>query len=207
MPKRSISLALLCLTSTLAMPTLSEGITIIDPNKQNKSASPAARDTEHFEVGAYTGMLSVENFNTNPSYGVSLKYYFNEKVYIEGNIGSSQTKQSNGEQGDTLNPDRDFSYITASGAYQIFKGRAFWGKKRKYNAGLYVVGGLEQVDFAEDTETGVVIGLSYKALLTDSMSFNVDFRDHIVNQELERVNGPTSLSHNIELTAGLSFFF
>lgn len=207
MPKRHSSLALLCLTSILASSSFGQGITIIDPNKKTKSASPAARDTEHFEIGAYTGMLSVEDFNTNPVFGIALRYYVNEKAYIEGNIGSSETKRANSEDGLDFNPERDFSYVTVAGGYQILKGRAFWGKKRKYNSGLYLVGGLEQVDFADNSETGAVIGVSYKTLLTDAFTFNIDFRDHIVNQKLENVSNDSKMTHNIELAIGFNLFF
>lgn len=213
MSKLSTSFAALCLSTFISTTVHSQeaksSIKVIDPNKKTATASTAALDTEHFEVGFHVGMLSVEDFNTNPVVGASLRFYFNEKIFVEGSYGTSETKASNTESSTNQNfiADRDFSYLGVSAGYQILKGRSFWGKKRKYNTGLYLIAGLEQVDFAEETETGLVLGVSYKTTLTDWLSLNLDFKDHIVNRNIPNIVDEDKTTHNTEITIGLSTFF
>jgi len=201
----------LCCVYFSALPPLASAaqnekppIKVIDPDKKVTSANPAALDTEHFELGLFTGLLSVEDFNTNPVIGASLRYYLNEKFLIEGSIGTSETKRANTEGNQDFNPERDFSYFSVSAGYQFVKGRSFWGKKRKYNTGLYVLGGLEQVDFADESNTGIVIGVSYKTILTDYLTINLDFKDHIVKRDFI---GDDKMTQNIEISFGVNTIF
>ncbi len=202
--------AISCLFSTSVFAeTAKPGIRVIEPDKKTASANPAALDTEHFEIGFNLGLLSVEDFNTNTMKRVSLKYYFSERVFVEGAYGASETERSGVEESDGLNfvADRDFKYLSISGGYQALKGRAFWGKRRKYNSSLYLIGGLENVDFAGDTETGLVLGVSYKTTLTDWFSINLDFKDHIVNRNIENIVDSDKLTHNTEISIGFNTFF
>ncbi len=202
--------ALLCLFSTTVLAENAKpGIRVIDPDKKTASANPAALDTEHFEIGFNLGLLSVSDFNTNPMKRISLKYYFSEQLFLESAYGVSETERSGVEESDGLNfvADRDFKFLSVSGGYQVLKGRAFWGKRRKYNSSLYLIGGLEKVDFAGDTETGLVLGVSYKTTLTDWFSINLDFKDHIVNRNIENIVDSDKLTHNTEISIGLNTFF
>ncbi|MFL0799320.1 MAG: outer membrane beta-barrel domain-containing protein [Agarilytica sp.] len=202
--------ALLCVFSTSAQGDPSKpSIRVIDPDKKTTSANPAALDTEHFEIGFNAGLLSVEDFNTNTMKRFSFKYYFNEKVFVEAALGSAKTKPSGVEVSDGLNfiSDRKFKYTSVSGGYQVLKGRAFWGNRRKYNSGLYLIGGLEKVDFASNSETGLVIGVSYKTTLTDWFSINLDFKDHIVNRNITNIVDSEKLTHNSEISIGFNTFF
>ncbi len=200
-------LAFTCSTGVFAQS--GRGINVIEPETPKERATTAALDTEHFEVGMHVGLLSVQDFNTNPVYGLSLRYYFNEKVFIEGSTGTSETKQNNIEAIDQQNfiPDRDFTYTSVGAGYRILQGRAFWGKKRKYNAGLYLQAGVETVDFAENKETGLVFTLSHKTVLTDWLTINLDFKDHIFSRTIEQVSDDSELTHNTEISVGLSTIF
>jgi len=179
-------------------------IKVIDPDKKIASANPAALDTEHFELGVYTGLLAVEDFNTNPVLGISLRYYFNEKYLIDGSFGTSETERANTEGNQDFNPERDFQYFSLSGGYQLLKGRSFRGKKRKYNTGIYLLGGIEQVDFADNSNTGLVIGVSYKTILTDWLTVNLDFKNHIVNRDFIEDD---KMTQNTEFAIGFSTLF
>lgn len=192
----------LCPLATLAQS--SPGIKVIDPDKKVPTANAAALDTEHFEVGFYTGLLSVEDFNTNPVFGAALRYYVSEKFFIEGNVGSSSTRRANAEGDLDFNPERDMTYLGMIAGYQVLKGRSFWGKKRKYNTGFYLLGGVEQVDFAEDSNVGGVIGISYKTILTDWLTINLDFKDHFVNRNFL---DEEKMTHNTEITFGINTIF
>ena len=64
-----------------------------EPSEQARSSirrSSAARssarsiDTEDFELGAYVGMLSIEDFESNVVYGARLAYHLTEDFFLEG---------------------------------------------------------------------------------------------------------------------------
>lgn len=179
-------------------------IKVIDPDKRVASANPAALDTEHFEAGVYTGFLSVEDFNTNPLWGFSARYYFNQKLLIEASIATSETERANPEGTLDFNPERDFSYVSISAGYQLLKGRSFWGKKRKFNSGLYALAGVEQVDFADESNTGLLLGISYKTVLTDWLTINLDFKNHIVERNFV---GDDKVTQNTEFAIGINTIF
>ncbi len=211
-PLRLKPLSVACLALICASNAYSQGgrgINVIEPETPKERATSAALDTEHFEVGVHVGLLSVQDFNSNPVYGLSLRYYFNEKVFIEGSTGTSETKQNNIEANESRNYnfERDFTYTSVGAGYRVLQGRGFWGKKRKYNTGLFLQAGIEAVDFAEASETGLVLGISHKTVLTDWLTINLDFKDHIYNRTLEGLNESGGTTHNTEIAVGLSTIF
>lgn len=202
----SVFLPLFALPSFATAQESKPGIKVIDPNKKVPVANTAALDTEHFELGVNFGLMSVEDFNTNLSMSLALRYYFNEKFLLEGSAGNSSTKRASAEENDNsdFNADRDFQYVSISAGYQFLKGRSFWGKRRKFNTGLYILGGIEQVDFAEESNTGLVVTLSYKTVITDWLTVNLDFKDHIVQREFV---GDDKLTQNVEVLFGINTIF
>ena len=46
--------------------------------------------------------------------------------------------------------------------------------------------------------------MGYRLLLTDSLAWRLDVRDHIFDRD---TFGDDEITHNIELSTGLSFFF
>lgn len=198
------TLSTLALCPALAFAQSNTGIKVIDHNKDIKKASVAAIDDEHFEIGVFTGLLSMEDFNTNPVFGINMRYYINPSFFVEASTGVSETEKSSAEAEDNFVFDRNFEYLGLNAGYELIKGRSFWGKKRKFNTSLYVLAGIENVEFDEKAETGAVIGASYKVVLTDSIAINLDFKNHLVSRTLQ---GDEKLTSNPEISFGLSTFF
>lgn len=201
--KLSVLSAALVLASSASF-AQNRPIKIIEPQTPTEAAKSAAIDTEHFEIGINLGLLSVEDFNTNPMFNVWGNYYINEKFFAYVGYGSSKTKTSNAEGVYDFNPDKTFNFSSIGVGYRVLEGRSFWGKNRKYNTGVFAVAGIEQVDFAEEAGTGFMIGLSHKTVLTDFLALNIDLKDHIVNRTFV---GEDKMTQNIEFTIGLSTFF
>src|SRR5262245_44635445 len=63
---------------------------IIDPEVERRSIKRARIDTEDFEVGAYVGILSIEDFESNFVYGGRFAYHLTEDFFIEATIGQSR---------------------------------------------------------------------------------------------------------------------
>src|SRR4051812_47620466 len=60
---------------------------IIDPQVERRQIKRAQIDTEDFEIGAYYGILSIEDFESHAVYGARLAYHLTEDFFIEGTLG------------------------------------------------------------------------------------------------------------------------
>jgi outer membrane beta-barrel protein len=201
-----------------------KSVRVIEPNKQTTSVQAAAIDTEHFELGGYYGLMSVEDFNTNPASGLSLTYHIHgtKRFIAQVNYGSSATDKTQGEIDSDLNfftdEQRDFNYSNLLVGYDLLDGRSFLGKRMKFNSAIYLMAGAADIEFANNEKTGYVLGVSYRVVLTDWLTFNLDFRDTIFKRqylEITKFDGEgnpvsTKLSkqtHNTEILFGLNALF
>ncbi|MCH7899191.1 MAG: outer membrane beta-barrel domain-containing protein, partial [Proteobacteria bacterium] len=69
---------------------------------------------------------------------------------------------------------------------------------------LYLIAGLGSTRFAGDDRFTVNVGAGYRLLLTDSVAFHVDFRDHLFDIDLF---GEEKTAHNLEAHIGVTVFF
>ena len=51
---------------------------VIDPQVERREIKEPAIDREDFEIGGYVGIMSIEDFGSNVSYGVRLAYHITE---------------------------------------------------------------------------------------------------------------------------------
>ncbi len=56
---------------------------IIDPQVERREIKRTRIDTEDFELGAYVGVLSIEDFESNVVYGARLAYHLTEDFFLE----------------------------------------------------------------------------------------------------------------------------
>ena len=68
----------------------------------------------------------------------------------------------------------------------------------------YLVGGVGNTSFAGDEQFTMVFGTGYRIILSDWLTWNMDFRDHMFETELLSKKKTT---HNIEFATGLTVFF
>ena len=63
---------------------------IIDPQVERREIRRSQIDTEDFEIGAYYGILGIEDFESHAVYGARLAYHLNEDFFLEATLGQSQ---------------------------------------------------------------------------------------------------------------------
>src|SRR5262249_47981376 len=63
---------------------------IIQPEIERRTIKRARIDTEDFEVGAYVGVLSIEDFESHAVYGARFAYHLTEDFFIEATAGQSR---------------------------------------------------------------------------------------------------------------------
>lgn len=165
-------------------------------------------DTEFFELGLYTGLMTIEDFSTEVITGISGTFHATEDFFLQFNAGITEVDPSPAEeiQGDgvVFFTDRDFQYYNLLVGYNIFPGETFFSSNRTYNSAFYLIGGFGNTSFADEDNFTLVLGSGYRVVLSDAFTWYIDYRDHIFSTELQ---GEKNRTHNIELTTGLTYFF
>ena len=182
---------------------------VIDPQVERREIKEAKIDREDFEVGAYAGIMSIEDFGSDLVYGVRLAYHITEGFFMEATVGQTEGGQTSFEVlsgGAELITDseRRLTYYNLNVGYNIMPGEVFFGEGRAFNTQLYLIAGLGSTTFAGDDRFTVNFGAGYRFLLTDAVAMHLDFRDHLFDID---VIGEEKTAHNIEAHLGVTVFF
>ena len=182
---------------------------VIEPEVERREIREAEIDSEDFEIGAFAGIMSIEDFGSDVVYGVRLAYHVTEGFFVEGSVGQSEAGLTSFEilsGGAPLLADseRQLTYYALNVGYNILPGEGFIGAGRAYNTALYISAGLGSTRFAGDDRFSVNFGAGYRFLLTDSIALHVDFRDHLFDIDLL---GEEKTAHNLEGSLGVTVFF
>jgi len=182
---------------------------VIDPQVERREIKEPKIDREDFEVGAFVGIMSIEDFGSNVSYGLRLAYHLTEGFFVETTVGASRGGLTSFEElsGDArliTDSERDLYYYNLNLGYNILPGEVFFGEGRAYNTSLYLVAGLGATRFAGDDRFTVNVGAGYRFLLNDSVALHIDFRDHLYDIDLF---GEEKTVHNLEGHLGFTVFF
>ncbi len=166
-------------------------------------------DSENFEIGAYGGILDVQDFGANAVYGIRAAYHVTEDFFLEGIYGRSELGETSFEKlsGNVqllTSDERQFSYYNLSVGYNVLPGEAFVGRKYAFRGGLYLIAGAGSSDFAGDQRFTVSGGFGYRMAATDWLSLRIDVRDYVFESDLL---GSNETLNNLEFTGGLTFFF
>jgi len=181
---------------------------IVEPQVNRREVKVPKIKAKDFEVGAYFGALSIQDFGTNPVYGVRAAYHVTEDIFFEGYLARSKAG--------TTSLEDVFPTITVSGSgshftyydldlgYNVLPGEIFLGRGHAFNSQLYVTAGMGDVKFADKDQFAVNFGVGERLVITDWLALHVDVRDHIFETDL---TGRTKNVDNIEATIGLTTFF
>jgi outer membrane beta-barrel protein len=182
---------------------------VIDPQVERREIKEPKIDKEDFELGAYVGVLAIEDFGSNLVYGARLAYHITDGFFVEGAIGQSEGGLTSFEilsgGAELLTDDeRVYTYYNLSLGYNILPGEVFIGEGHAYNTNLYLIAGLGSTTFAGDDRFTVNFGAGYRFLLTDSVALHLDFRDYLYDID---IFGKEKTVHNLEGTFGVTVFF
>lgn len=185
-------------------------VTVIKPKKEIEKADSAQIDDERFEIGAFVGSMSIQEFNTVLLGGISGHFHINSRFMVGLRYGQTDSAkalaESFFEEGVNFIPDRDegFRYLALEGSIKISESRSYLGSRRKFSSRLYFDLGIENIEFAGNDELGLSLGLNYKIVLTDWLTGNLVFKDHIFNNEFL---GEEELTQNLEFSIGFNALF
>lgn len=183
---------------------------VIESPVERREVRTPKIDTENFEVGAYVGFLSIEDFGSDTVYGARLAYHITEGLFAEATYGQSDAGKTSYEilsGGQALlltNDQREFRYYDVSLGYNLLPGEVFLGRNRAFTSALYVLIGAGNTRFAGDDYFTFTYGAGYRMLVTDSIAVHVNVRDHMFDID---ITGDDKTTHNIEFTLGATWFF
>jgi len=182
---------------------------VVSPEVERREISQPGIDSENFELGAFAGLLSVEDFGSTTLYGVRGRYHITEGLFAEGTFATSSSLDLTSAEVlarfDLLGPDRKYQYYDVSVGYNLLPGETFIGKNWAFNSALYVVAGAGQTSLGVDDYFTMTFGAGYQVLATDWLALDFGVRDHLF--DLEFTTGEKKSTHNIELTLGVNVFF
>src|SRR5258706_5060064 len=159
------------------------------------------------EIGAYTGVLSVQDFGAKSSSGLRLGYHATEDFFVEGTYARSKVSdQSFRRLGIAIfkTEEVDLAYYYLSIGCNLFPGEVFLGKNWAMTSAVYLVGGVGNVKFNGENHTAYNFGLRIRALPVDWFLMRFEIPDHTF---ASCILGTNELKHNFEMTLGLAGFF
>src|ERR1700678_450059 len=117
---------------------------VIEPQVNRREVKTPKIKAKDFELGAYFGALSVEDFGTNPLYGIRAAYHVSEDIFLEGFLGRSKAGQSSLEEvfpqiTVVSNSGRQFTYYDLDVGYNVLPGEFFLGRGRGRRPTLFLI--------------------------------------------------------------------
>ena len=182
---------------------------VINPDLERREIDESKIDSENFEFGFYGGVMSIEDFGTNDSYGVTLAYHISEDWFLEAGFGTSQASLTSFEvlsgTNNLITPeDRDLTYYNLSIGLNLFPGEFFIGKSYAFNMSGYVIVGAGNTEFAADEYFTLNYGMGLRLSATDWLAVRIGFRNHIFTHD---IFGADKTVQNLEPQIGLSLYF
>ncbi len=162
-------------------------------------------DAEH---GDEQRNYDTENFGASLVGGVRLGYHITEDFFAEAVYGQTSVSDQNFRQilpgGIFPNPKETLRYYELLAGYNIFPGEIFLGRTHAKVSTLYLIGGLGTTNFVGESHETFDVGFGMRVFMADWAAVQVDMRDHVFALDLL---GTRQNTQNLELTAGLTFFF
>ena len=181
---------------------------VVEPQVERRVVKPAAVPKENFEIGAWIGGASIEDFGTNVAYGSRLAYHVTEDYFAELVVGATETGKTSYElpTGATQllsDSQRDLTYYDISVGWNALPGEVFFGRERAMPSAVYVTMGAGNTRFAGDDRFTATAGAGLRLLVNEWLAVHVNARDRMFKTDLL---GRSQVTHNLEFTISLTAF-
>ena len=181
---------------------------VIVPQVDRRDVQLPRIPSNDFEVGAFTGTYATQNFGSSVVGGVRLGYHITEDVFVEGVYGQTKVSDESFRQilpgGVFADEKETLKYYNLSVGYNLLPGEVFIGAKRAKASAFYVIGGIGSTSFNDQRRQTFNLGLGMRLFFNNRWAAQVDMRDHIFSLD---ILGKRQNTQNLELTAGVTFFF
>lgn len=181
---------------------------VIVPEVDRRDVKLPRFPSKDFEIGVFGGTYQTENFGSNTVGGLRLGYHVTEDFFVEAVYAQTKVSDESFRQilpgGVFGQPEEKLTYYNLSVGYNLLPGEVFIGKNIAKANAIYLIAGIGSTDFNQKKSQTYNFGLGTRLMLKDWAAVQVDLRDHIFSMDLL---GKRKSTQNLELTAGLTFFF
>ncbi len=169
-------------------------------------ALAAKIDTEFFELGVTAGMVTIEDFTTEFSYGVSGTFKTTEDFFLQFNGLTSDFTLSSVEESaqGPYSGDRTYRHWNLLLGYNVFQGEVFRGDYAGL-ASLYVVGGVGDTEFLDESNFTYVYGVGYHMAVSRRYTVRLDYRQTVYDSAV--VDQQENTTTNAQLSIGFGWLF
>jgi outer membrane beta-barrel protein len=205
---------LMIILSLLAMPALAEPPApagdeeqAIVPVLDRREIVIPRIDTEDFELSAFAGLLSIDDFGNSPVYGARAAYHVSEDFFVEASYGHSRIEDSAFRRfGLPLFEDEreSLQYYHLSVGYNALPAEFFAGSSRAFSGGLYLAGGVGSTRITGEDHFTYNLGGGLRLLPTDWLVLRTDVRAYAFESDLL---GEEDMTYHLEVTANIGVFF
>jgi outer membrane beta-barrel protein len=204
----AIALAASCATAFAADAPPPKSDQVVVPEVDRRDISVPKFPSNDFEIGAFAGTYSTQNFGASAVGGLRLGYHITEDFFVEGVYAQTKVSDATYRQilpGGVFPEEKEkLSYYNISFGYNVLPGEVFIGGKRAKPSQLYLIAGVGSTKFDEQRRPTYNLGFGFRVFLMDAVALQVDMRDHIFSLDLL---GKRQSTQNLELTGGLAVFF
>ena len=214
----SIGAALATLASALALlppaahaadaPATTTTDQVVVPQVDRRDVKLPRIPSNDFEIGLFAGTYATQNFGSSAVGGVRLGYHITEDFFVEGVYAQTKVSDESFRQilpgGVFAQQKQTLKYYNVSVGYNLLPGEVFFGKNVAKASAMFIIGGVGSTNFAEERHQTFNLGVGMRVFLKDWAALQVDMRDHIFSLDLL---GKRQSTQNLELTAGVTFFF
>ena len=181
----------------------------IEPRIDRRSIDIAALDTENIEIGAYYGVLSIEDFDSSDVLGVRAAWHLSEDFFVEATAASAEGDLTSFEELSGGSPlftdkDRDYRYYNIGLGWNVLPGEIFIGNRYAFNSSVYLLAAVGSTRFLGDDWLTFSYGAGLRLLLNDWVAWHIDVRDHVFDRDSL---GQDETTHNVEFHTGFTVFF
>jgi outer membrane beta-barrel protein len=182
---------------------------VVVPQVERRDVPLPRFPSKDIEVGLFAGVYSTENFGASGVYGLRLGYHITEDFFVQANLAQTKVSDENFRQllpggGIFPRPEEKLTYYNLTAGWNVLPGEVFIGSNRAKATSLYLLAGIGSTKLAERRNSTLNFGVGMRGLLADRAAVHVELRDHVFTIDLL---GPRESTHNLELTAGFSWFF
>src|SRR5579872_3373010 len=162
---------------------------VIEPEVQRRKIKVPRIHSSNVELGLQYGFISIEDFGTQSTYGLSAAYHVTEDFFFLGEAGRAYAGRTSFETlGGNIqlltSAERRFTYYDLSLGYNFLPGEAYLGRGLALTSAFYLLGGIGATEFAGDTKFTVNFGAGYRVVPTDWLAVHITVQDRVFNSDL-----------------------
>lgn len=182
---------------------------VIVPEVERRTVRVPSIPSNDFEIGVFGGTYSTQNFGSSAVQGLRLGYHVSEDLFVEAAYARTKVSDEVYRRflpggGVFANPRETLTYYNVSLGWNVLPGEVFFGRRYARPSAGYLIAGVGSTRFFDQRGQTINFGFGLRLFMADWVALQIDMRDHLYSLDLlgEREN-----TQNLELAAGLTFFF